>query len=140
RRNRLSDILRLVRAMDAIQRILAAGVKVHRARTHRITRTAFDIVRKRAEPAFLIRSRGPTRPFFLAADRGHARPRLTILAYDCAIRPSARRCFSTSSTCAAAAAGRTLYTSKSTRATVFFCFGQAMPLNHRGWNVSGGML
>src|SRR5262245_34346112 len=89
----MTDPFWLVRAMDAIQRILAAGVKVHRARTHRIMRTAFDIVRKRAEPALLTLGRRPSRPFFLAADRGHARPRLTILAYDCAIadRPAFRQ-------------------------------------------------
>ena len=38
----MTDPLWLVGAMDAIQRILAASVKVHRARTHRIVRTAFD--------------------------------------------------------------------------------------------------
>src|SRR6266480_4906469 len=38
----MTDPLWLVRARDAIQRILAASVKVHRARTHRIVRTAFD--------------------------------------------------------------------------------------------------
>src|SRR6266480_4036183 len=89
----MTDPLWLVRAMDAIQRILAAGVKVHRARTHRIVRTAFDIVRKRAESALLTLGRRPSRPLFLASDRGHARPRLTILAYDCAIadRPAFRQ-------------------------------------------------
>src|SRR6266404_6774833 len=81
----MTDPLWLVRAMDAIQRILAAGVKVHRARTHRIMRTAFDIVRKRAEPALLTLGRRPSRPLFLATDRGHAGPGLTILAYDRAI-------------------------------------------------------
>ena len=37
--------------------------------------------------------RRPTRPFFLSADRGHARPRLTVLAYGCAIadRPAFRQ-------------------------------------------------
>ena len=67
RRNRMSDPLWLVRAMDAIQRILAAGVKVHRARTHRIVRTAFDIVRKRAEPALLTLGRRPSRHSSLRA-------------------------------------------------------------------------
>src|SRR5215469_10514548 len=89
----MTDPLWLVRAMDAIQRILAAGVKVHRARTHRIVRTTFDIVRKRAEPALLTLGRCPSRPLFLASDRGHAGPGLTILAYDCAIadRPAFRQ-------------------------------------------------
>src|SRR5215467_1262650 len=81
----MSDILRLVRPMDAIQRVLTACVKVHRARTHRVARTAFDIVRKRAEPPLLTLGRRPFWPFFLASDRGHAGPGLAILAYDCAI-------------------------------------------------------
>src|SRR5262245_27747734 len=81
----MSDPLWLVRAMDAIQRILAAGVKVHRARTHRIGCTAFDIIGKRAESALLTLGRRPSRPLFLASDRGHAGPGLTLLAYNCAI-------------------------------------------------------
>src|SRR5262245_64029116 len=81
----MSDILRLVRAMDAIQRVLAACVEIERARTHWIARTAFDIVRKRAESPLLTLGRRPSWPFFLASDRGHAGPGLTILAYDCAI-------------------------------------------------------
>src|SRR5262249_48021710 len=81
----MSDILRLVRAMDAIQPLLAACVEIERARTHWIARTAFDIVRKRAESPLLTLGRRPSWPFFLASDRGHARPGLTILAYDCAI-------------------------------------------------------
>src|SRR5215470_11934793 len=81
----MTDPLWLVRAVDAIQRILAASVKVHRARTHRIGCTAFDIVRKRAEPALLTLGRRPSRPLFLASDRGHAGPGLAILAYDCAV-------------------------------------------------------
>src|SRR5215470_14403236 len=81
----MSDPLWLVRAMDAIQRILAAGVKVHRARTHRIMRTAFDIVRKRSKPALLIRSRRPTRPFRLTPNRGFAGPSLSSLAHGRAV-------------------------------------------------------
>src|SRR5262249_39247245 len=81
----MSDILRLVRPMDAIQRVLTACVKVHRARTHRVARTAFDIVRKGAEPPLLTFGRRPSWPLFLASDRGHAGPGLAILAYDCAV-------------------------------------------------------
>src|ERR1700756_4258555 len=89
----MTDPLRLVRAVDAIERILAAGVKVHRARTHRIGCTPLDIVRKRAEPALLTLGRRPSRPLFLTSDRGHAGPGLTILAYNCAIadRPPFRQ-------------------------------------------------
>src|SRR5262245_60066249 len=81
----MSDILWLVRAMDAIQRVLAACVEIERARTHWIARTAFDIVRKRAESPLLTLGRRPSGPFFLASDRGHAGPGLAILAYDCAV-------------------------------------------------------
>src|SRR5258707_8936720 len=81
----MSDPSWLVRAVDAIQRVLAAGVKVEGAGTHWIVRTAFNIVRKRAEPPLLTLGRRPSRPFFLAADRGHAGPSLTILAHDRAV-------------------------------------------------------
>src|SRR5262249_17203462 len=94
RSNPMTDPLWLVGAMDAIQRILAAGVKVHRARTHRIVRTAFDIIGKRAEPPLLPLGGRPSRPLFLATARGYARARLTILAYDCAIADRQARSFS----------------------------------------------
>src|SRR5262249_1107708 len=81
----MSDPSCLVPAMGAVKGVLIAGVKVQRARTHRIVRTAFDIVWKRAEPPLLALGRRPSRPFFLAADRGHAGPGLTIFAYDRAI-------------------------------------------------------
>src|SRR5258707_5988833 len=81
----MSDPSWLVRAVDAIQRVLAAGVKVEGAGTHWIVRTAFNIVRKRAEPPLLALGRRPSRPFFLAADRGHTGPGLSILAHDRAV-------------------------------------------------------
>src|ERR1700746_1327590 len=89
----MTDPLWLVRPMDAIQRILAASVKVHRARTHRIGCPAPDIALKGAESPLLPLGRRPSRPLFLASDRGHAGPGLTILAYDCAIadRPAFRQ-------------------------------------------------
>src|SRR6476620_7402430 len=80
----MSDPLRLVRPVDAVQRVLAACVEIERARTHWIARTAFDIVRKRAESPLLTLGRRPSWPFFLASDRGNAGPGLTIFAYDCA--------------------------------------------------------
>src|SRR5215469_79437 len=89
----MTDPLWLVRPVDAVQRVLAACVEIERARTHWIARTAFDIVRKRAEPPLLALGRRPSRPFFLASDRRHAGPGLTIFAYDCAIadRPAFRQ-------------------------------------------------
>src|ERR1700751_269997 len=85
RRNRMSDPSWLVRAVGAIERVLAADVEVKRTRTHRISCTALDIVRKRAQPAPLTFGWGPSGPFLLAADRGYARPSLSILAHDRAI-------------------------------------------------------
>src|SRR5467141_3314219 len=82
RRNRMSNPSGLVRAVDAIQRIVAACVEVERTRTHWIACTAFDIVRKRAESPLLALGRRPSGPFFLAADCGHAGPSLSILAHD----------------------------------------------------------
>src|SRR5262249_23071289 len=81
----MSDPSRLVRSVDAIERVLAARVEIERTRTHWIAGAAFDIVRKRAEPALLILGRRPSWPFFLAPDRGHAGPGLSILAHDRAI-------------------------------------------------------
>src|SRR5262249_30515115 len=81
----MSDPSRLVRAVDAIERVLAARVEIERTRTHWIAGAAFDIVRKRAESPLLILGRRPSRPFFLAAHCGHAGPGLSILAYDRAV-------------------------------------------------------
>src|ERR1700746_502630 len=79
RRNGMSDPSGLIGPVDAIERVLAARVEVERTRTHWIAGTAFDIVRKRAEPPLLILGRRPSWPFFLAAHRGHAGPSLRIL-------------------------------------------------------------
>jgi hypothetical protein len=85
RRNRMSDPSWLVCAMDAIQRVLAIGIKVERACTHWIACAAFDIVRKRAQPPLLTFGGRPSRPLFFAADRGHAGPCLSVLANDRAV-------------------------------------------------------
>src|SRR5262249_44325841 len=85
RGNGMSDPSRLIGAVDAIERVLAARVEIERTRTHWIAGAAFDIVWKRAEPALLIRGRRPSRPFFLAAHRRHARPGLSIRAPDRAV-------------------------------------------------------
>src|SRR6476660_2925317 len=81
----MSDPSGLVRSVDAVECVLAAGVKVQRARTHWIARTALDIVRKRAKPPLLTLGRRPSRPFCLAANRGHAGPSLGILTHDRAV-------------------------------------------------------
>src|SRR5262249_31119054 len=85
RGNGMSDPSRLIGAVDAIERVLAARVEIERTRTHWIAGAAFDIVRKRAESPLLILGRRPSWPFFLAPDRGHAGPGLSILAHDRAV-------------------------------------------------------
>src|SRR5437764_12397224 len=85
RGNRMSNVFGLVGAMDAIQRVLAARVKVDAACAHWIARAAFDVIRQRSEPALLIFSRCPTRPFLLAPHRGYAGPSLSGLAHDRAV-------------------------------------------------------
>ena len=82
----MSNVFGLVGAMDAIERILAARVKIQGARAHWIvSRRLRHVVRKRAKPPLLIGSRRPSRPFCLAGDRGHAGPGLTSLAHGRAI-------------------------------------------------------
>jgi hypothetical protein len=71
--------------MDAIQRVLAVGIKVERAGAHWIACTTFDIVRKRTEPPLLTLGWRPSRPLFLAADCGHAGSRLAAPAHDRAV-------------------------------------------------------
>src|SRR5215510_5103929 len=81
----MSDVFGLVGAVDAIQRVLAAGVEIEAARSHWIARAAWDVARKRAKPPLLILSRRPSRPFLLTANRGHAGPSLSSLAHGCAV-------------------------------------------------------
>src|SRR5207245_4546952 len=83
--NCMPDLSRLVCAMDAIQRVLAVGIKVERAGAHWIACTTFDIVRKRTEPPLLTLGWRPSGPLFLAADCGQAGPRLAVLAHDRAV-------------------------------------------------------
>src|SRR5689334_11654732 len=79
----MTDPTGLVRAMDAIEGVLAVGIKVERAGAHWIGCAAFDVVRKRPQPPLLTFGRRPSRPLFLAADRGHAGP--SLLADDSAV-------------------------------------------------------
>src|SRR5262249_16812841 len=85
RGDRMSNVFGLVGAMDTKQRVLATGIKVQGARAHRIARAAFDVVRKRAKPALLVRSRRPTRPFLLTPNRAYAGPSLSSLAHGRAV-------------------------------------------------------
>src|SRR5262249_56404320 len=71
--------------MDAVQRVLAAGVEIDPARAHRIGWSAFDIVRKRAEAPLLALCGRPGWPFFLAANLRDTGPRLRLFAHDHAV-------------------------------------------------------
>src|SRR5258706_3645871 len=81
----MPDPFRLVGAVDAVQRVLPARIKVDAASAHRIGRTAFDVVWQRAEAPLLALGWRPSRPFLLAADLGDARPRLRVFADDHAV-------------------------------------------------------
>ena len=70
RRHRLSDRLRLVRAVDAVER----GAEIHRARTERIFRAALHEARQVGTAPEHLRGRRPVRPFLLGDDRGGAGP------------------------------------------------------------------
>ena len=85
RRNGMTNPTRLVGAVDTVQSVLVAGVKVNAPCAHRIVGSALDVVRKRAEPLLFTLGRRPSRPFFLAADLGDAGPSLRILADDRAV-------------------------------------------------------
>src|SRR6478736_5295854 len=66
RRDRGADIFRLVGAVNAEQRVLAAGVEIHRAGAHRIVRTRCH-ESWNAETRDFARGRMPSRPLGLAA-------------------------------------------------------------------------
>src|SRR5207248_11618068 len=79
-RDRLADIFRLVGAVNTVQRVLVAGIKVHTAGAHRIVRTAGDKGRQWTEPFLLTGSRHPRRPFLQTTDLGDAAPGLRFFA------------------------------------------------------------
>src|ERR1700676_1405602 len=71
--DRRADIFRLVGAVYPEQGVLAAGVQIQRARTHRIVRSRRHEVGN-AEPLDLALGRMPGRPLGHAADLGDAGP------------------------------------------------------------------
>src|SRR5436190_3439586 len=81
----MSDPLRLVGAVDAVQSVLVVRVQVNSASAHRIVSAAFNIVGKRAEPPLLTLGRRPAWPFLLPTDFGDAGPSLRILAHNHAV-------------------------------------------------------
>ncbi len=77
--NRRADIFRLVGAVNPEQRVLAARIKIERARTHRIVRPRRHEGRN-PEPCDFTLGRMPGRPFGHAADLGDAGPSHGFLA------------------------------------------------------------
>src|SRR5262245_2900 len=76
----LADILRLVGAVTAVQRIFTIGIEVEAARAHWVLRTARHVRRKRAKALLLTRGGGPAWPLGHAANLGDAGPTLRFLA------------------------------------------------------------
>src|SRR5215216_2327927 len=68
-RNGLADIFRPVGAVDAVQGVLVALVKVNRPRAERIFRTSGDALWVRAKPSLDLRRRNPVRPFSHTTNR-----------------------------------------------------------------------
>src|SRR5207237_7385855 len=69
-RDRLSDIFRLIGAVDAIERVLVAGIKIHAARAHGIVRAAGNISWQWAKPSLLARRPHPSGPLPQPANLG----------------------------------------------------------------------
>src|SRR5215207_4425753 len=80
-RDGLADIFRLVGAMDAVQGVLVALVKVNRPRAERIFRTSGDALWVRPKPGLDLRRRNPVRPFSHTANRGDAGPGQRFLSH-----------------------------------------------------------
>src|SRR5947209_7671393 len=84
RRDSLADLLRLVRAVNAVHRVPVAGIEVEGARAERIVGSAGQAAgarrRHQMRPALQhIRRRHPVRPFRLTADTGSAGPAIGLL-------------------------------------------------------------
>ena len=78
-RDGMADVFRLVGAMDTVQRVLVALVKVDCPRTERISRTARNALGVRTEPGLDLRRGDPVRPFSYTANCSDAGPRLLFL-------------------------------------------------------------
>src|SRR5262249_29677744 len=81
RRDGMADIFRLVGAVDAVQGVLVALVKVDRPRAQRIGRASGNALWVGAEPGLDLRRRDPIRPFSYVANRSDARPGQRFLTH-----------------------------------------------------------
>src|SRR5580704_11634804 len=85
RRYGLANIFRLVGAVDAIQGVLVALVKVERPRAQRIGRPSRNAWRIRAQTRLNVPRRDPVGPFRSPANRSDAGKRHRFLTYGYAI-------------------------------------------------------
>src|SRR5262249_30330947 len=83
RRNRLSDRLRLVGAMNAIER----RAQIHRARAERIFDAAGHVARQVGAAAQHLRRWGPARPFLLRGNAVGSTPAEAVPAAAKAVAP-----------------------------------------------------
>src|SRR5437667_8258142 len=70
----MADIFRLVGAVDAVQGVLVALVKIDRPRAQRISRASGNALWVGAEPSLDLRRRDPIRPVGYMANRSDAGP------------------------------------------------------------------
>ena len=77
----MADIFRLVGAMDAVQGVLVALVKIERPRAQRIGRTSGNALRVGAEPGLDLRRGDSIRPFSRTTNGGDAGPGQRFLSY-----------------------------------------------------------
>src|ERR1043166_2726351 len=77
----MADILRLVGAVDAVQGVLVALIKVDRPRAQRIGRASGNALWVGAEPSLDLRRRDPIRPLSYVANRSDAGPRQSFLPH-----------------------------------------------------------
>src|SRR2546423_4612999 len=76
RGHRLADGLRLVRAVDAVER----GAEIHSARAERVVETAGHVARQVGTPSQHLCGRGPARPLLLGGDTLHPAPGEAVAA------------------------------------------------------------
>src|SRR5580765_4603150 len=67
-RDGMANVFRLIGAVDTVQRVLVALVKIDRPRTERISRTACNALGVRTEPGLDLRRGDPVRPFSYTAN------------------------------------------------------------------------
>src|SRR5207247_10272796 len=80
RGGRVANVLRLIGAVDAIERIPAAFVKIHRPGAHRVVRSGADEIGNVGHAVLDLGGGRPRRPFLHPSDLGDAGPGEGFLA------------------------------------------------------------